>query len=187
MGELPRLKHFGWGREGEAITPAEEAALLARYAARFGVSDFAEATPPPLEAIRLAAPRLAPPASLAGCCSTGTYDRAAHTYGKSYADTLRGLLGDYADAPDVVAYPADEAADRGAGLGERRRRAGDPVRRRQQRGGRRDAARRRRAARSRSICGIWIACWRSTAPRALRASRAACSAPRWRRSCARTG
>ena len=24
MGELPRLKHFGWGREGEAITPAEE-------------------------------------------------------------------------------------------------------------------------------------------------------------------
>ncbi len=109
MGDLPRLKHFGWGREGEAITPAEESALLARYAARFGVSEFAEVTPPPLDAIRLSAPRLSPPASLAACCSTATYDRAAHAFGKSYADTLRGLLGDYADAPDVVAYPADEA------------------------------------------------------------------------------
>ncbi|MGH7211833.1 MAG: hypothetical protein ACREF1_10290, partial [Acetobacteraceae bacterium] len=66
MGDLARLKHFGWGREGEAITPAEEKALLARYAARFGVSEFVEVAAPPLDAIRLSAPRLSPPASLAG-------------------------------------------------------------------------------------------------------------------------
>ncbi|HEX4261042.1 MAG TPA: FAD-binding oxidoreductase [Acetobacteraceae bacterium] len=108
-GDLPRLKHFGWGREGEGMTTAEEAALLARYAGQFGVAGFDEVVPPVLEAIRLAAPRLAPPASLAAACVTAPYDRAAHAFGKSYPDTLRGLLGDYADAPDVVAYPADEA------------------------------------------------------------------------------
>ena len=28
-----RLKHFGWGREGEGLTPAEEAFVLGRRAA----------------------------------------------------------------------------------------------------------------------------------------------------------
>ncbi|MBN9507613.1 MAG: FAD-binding oxidoreductase, partial [Alphaproteobacteria bacterium] len=37
------------------------------------------------------------------------YHRAAHAFGKSYQDTVLGMLGDYASAPDVVAYPADEA------------------------------------------------------------------------------
>jgi alkyldihydroxyacetonephosphate synthase len=102
-----RLKFFGWGREGEGITAAEEAAVLSRYAALFGVSDFEEVPAPGLDAIELPAPRLKPPHGLANC-ATGTYDRAAHAFGKSYPDTLRGVLGDYAGAPDVVAYPADE-------------------------------------------------------------------------------
>src|SRR5262249_6871364 len=54
-------------------------------------------------------PRLLPPASLAGICTSDLYDRAAHTYGKSYPDYVRGLLGDYASAPDVVAYPRNES------------------------------------------------------------------------------
>ena len=37
------------------------------------------------------------------------YDRAAHTYGKSYPELARGLARDYASAPDVVAYPRNEA------------------------------------------------------------------------------
>ena len=37
------------------------------------------------------------------------YDRAAHTYGKSYPDYVRAMLGDFAYAPDVVAYPRNEA------------------------------------------------------------------------------
>src|SRR5262249_23233367 len=32
------------------------------------------------------------------------------TYGKSFCDYARGLTGDYAAAPDVVAYPRSEAA-----------------------------------------------------------------------------
>ena len=57
-----RLKHFGWGREGEGLTPAEEKAALDRYCRLFGVAEFDEAMPPPLAAIELPPPRLVPPA-----------------------------------------------------------------------------------------------------------------------------
>ena len=100
----PRLKHFGWGREGEGLTPAEEASVLARVAQRFGPPASPEIKPPALADLKLDPPRLDPPASLP-FCSTELYDRAAHTYGKSFPDYARGLIGDYTNAPDVVAYP----------------------------------------------------------------------------------
>ena len=105
-----RLKHFGWGREGEGLTAEEERATLDRYRGLFGVSDFVEMTPPPLSEIALRPARLTPPGPLAGCCcSSEPYDRIAHTYGKSFSDYARGLAGDYDNAPDVVAYPRNEA------------------------------------------------------------------------------
>jgi alkyldihydroxyacetonephosphate synthase len=102
-----RLKHFGWGREGEGLTPAEEAFVLGRIEQRFGPPADGAVKPPRLEDIKLEPPRLDPPASLP-FCSTGLYDRAAHTYGKSFPDYVRGLVGDYRRAPDVVAYPRTE-------------------------------------------------------------------------------
>ena len=103
----PRLKHFGWGREGESLTPAEEAFVLARIEQLFGPLAEGKVKPPRLEDIELAPPRLDPPPSLP-FCSTAVYDRAAHTYGKSFPDYVRGLVGDYSNAPDVVAYPRTE-------------------------------------------------------------------------------
>jgi alkyldihydroxyacetonephosphate synthase len=104
-----RLKFFGWGREGEGLTPAESDFILARARARFGVPGFDEVAPPDLAALQLRPPRLTPPPSLAGLCSSAIYDRAAHAYGKSFLETVRGLAGDYGDAPDIVAYPKNEA------------------------------------------------------------------------------
>jgi hypothetical protein len=103
----PRLKHFGWGREGEGLTSAEEAFVRGRIEPRFGLLANDEVKPPRLEDIKLEPPRLDPPASLP-FCSTALYDRAAHTYGKSFPDYARGLVGDYHSAPDVVAYPRTE-------------------------------------------------------------------------------
>jgi alkyldihydroxyacetonephosphate synthase len=100
-----RLKHFGWGREGEAMTPEEESFALRRYRQAFGIGEFEERRPPALAEIALRAPRLSPPPSLGAICSSAPYDRAAHTYGKSFLDYVRGLAGDYGNAPDVVAYP----------------------------------------------------------------------------------
>src|SRR5689334_16174573 len=99
-----RLKHFGWGREGEGLTADEEAFVLARAQARFGTALSASASAPPLEEITLEAPRVSAPASLPFCTSEH-YDRAAHTYGKAYPELARALKRDYAGAPDVVAYP----------------------------------------------------------------------------------
>ena len=103
-----RLKHFGWGREGEGLTAEEEGAALDRYRRLFNVESFDEVAPPSLSDIELRPPRLAPPAALARCCSSDPYDRAAHAYGKSFSDYARGLSGRYDNAPDVVAYPHNE-------------------------------------------------------------------------------
>ncbi len=104
-----RLKYFGWGREGEGLTDAEEAAALDRYRRLFRVDRFDEVAPPAFSQIRLRPPRIVPPASLARLCSAEPYDRTAHTYGKSFSDYARGLAGRYDAAPDVVAYPRSEA------------------------------------------------------------------------------
>ena len=104
-----RLKHFGWGREGEGLTAEEEASALDRYRRLFAVDRFEERSPPALSEIALPAPRIAPPPALAPHCSSELYDRAAHTYGKSFSDYARGLAGQYDNAPDVVAYPRNEA------------------------------------------------------------------------------
>src|SRR5437763_7322199 len=104
-----RLKQYGWGREGEGMTPAEQAFVLDRYRAKFSRNAFEAIGVPRLEDLALRAPRVAPPASLAAFCTSERYDRAAHAYGKSYPDYVRAMLGDYDSAPDVVAYPRNEA------------------------------------------------------------------------------
>src|SRR5262245_35362147 len=104
-----RLKHFGWGREGDGLSPEEEAFVLDRYRKRFTVDHFDEVRPPALAEIALRQPRITPLGTLASICTTDHYDRAAHTYGKSFPETVRGMLGDYANVPDVVALPRNES------------------------------------------------------------------------------
>src|SRR5260370_2139837 len=104
-----RLKHYGWGREGEGMTEAEQDFVLGRYRAKFSRDRFETIAVPRLEDLALRAPRITPPSSLAAFCTTDRYDRAAHAYGKSYPDYVRAMLGDYDCAPDVVAYPRNEA------------------------------------------------------------------------------
>lgn len=103
-----RLSHWGWGYEDEQPSRDElqQAADMAVSTLGFDLPPVEE--PVPLEGVRLPAPRLEPSPPLAQICSTAPYDRAAHTYGKSYRDIVRGFRGDFESAPDVVAYPGDE-------------------------------------------------------------------------------
>ena len=64
--------------------------------------------PPRVDELELRAPRLAPPASLEAAFSTEPYERAAHTYGRSFRDLVRAFRRDYAHAPDLVAFPRGE-------------------------------------------------------------------------------
>ncbi|HYZ63133.1 MAG TPA: FAD-binding protein [Acetobacteraceae bacterium] len=186
MGER-RLKFFGWGREGEAMTAEEEAFALRTYGALFGTAEFSCVPVPDLDAVALRPPRLTPPNTLAPICSTERYDRAAHAFGKSYRDTVLGMLNDYGTAPDVIAYPTceqditavmDWAAGAGAALlpfgGGSSVVGGVTV----------------EAARGRPLVTVdlrqWTRSFRSTASPARPASKAACSGRRWNRSSNRT-
>ena len=57
-----RLKHFGWGREGEGARAEEETFARGRAAQRFGGLPSDEVAPPQLDEIKLSAPRLTAPA-----------------------------------------------------------------------------------------------------------------------------
>jgi alkyldihydroxyacetonephosphate synthase len=105
----PRRKFWGWGVEGAGPTPEQQQGIARTLASRFPGSTFEPEPPPRNDEITLRAPRVAPPAALAGICSSDALDRANHTYGKSYRDVVRAFARDFAPAPDVVARPRNEA------------------------------------------------------------------------------
>lgn len=109
MSKSRRRKFWGWGYEDTVLAADEERTLLRRYAERFDVAHFERLPRPRAEEIELAAPRLSPPAALDRICSSDHHERLCHTYGKSYLETLRAFAGDFANAPDVVAFPETEA------------------------------------------------------------------------------
>src|SRR5438876_2257045 len=104
-----RRKFWGWGYEDEGPTAAQQEKIAALLGARFGSAPPAPRPAPRLEEIALRAPRVAPPPALAGICSDALFDRAAHTYGKSFRDVVRAYARDFTNPPDLVAFPRDEA------------------------------------------------------------------------------
>jgi len=105
----PLRKFWGWGNEGEGPSAEQQKGIARTLAERFGAKDLEPVPPPRIEDVELPAPRLSPPAALEAICSREPYDRAGHTYGKSFRDIVRGHAGDFAPAPDLVAFPRDEA------------------------------------------------------------------------------
>jgi len=105
---VARRKFWGWGLEGGG-PDAEQCLGIARgMAQRFGDAR-ALAPEPRIADVTLAEPRLRAPQALAEICSSEPFERAAHCYGKSYRDIVRGARGEFTNAPDLVAFPRDEA------------------------------------------------------------------------------
>jgi alkyldihydroxyacetonephosphate synthase len=103
-----RRKFWGWGLEGEGLSESEMKRLGETFGERFGIGQVRLQEPPRVEELDLRAPRLAPPASLESAFSADAYERAAHTYGRSFRDLVRAFRRDYSHAPDLVAFPGDE-------------------------------------------------------------------------------
>src|SRR3954453_15549009 len=104
-----RRSWWGGGWEDQALTDEQVRSLAGAVAVRLGVDDLeVRATPaltdidlrPPRGAPPPPPPRAAPPAALQAICSTDRYDRAGHTYGKSFRDVVRGFHGDFPEPPD---------------------------------------------------------------------------------------
>src|SRR5256714_2562143 len=102
-------RFWGWGIEGEGPTSAQQEQMGTTVTALFGAAPGAPIEPPTIDEIALPEPRISPPDALAHLCTTDPYERAGHTYGKSFRDIWRALHRDFSHPPDVVAIPQSEA------------------------------------------------------------------------------
>src|SRR5260221_303434 len=103
-----RRKFWGWGYEDEDLGRDEKESLAALLAGRFGSEPLSVEEPPALAEIQLRPPRLQPPASLRALLTDDAYERAGHSYGKSYRDVIRAYRRDFSPAPDWVGLPRNE-------------------------------------------------------------------------------
>ncbi len=99
---------WGWGNVEDAVVGAERDALLERVAGLLGGAALDGHEPPPVDALELPDPRVAPPDTLAELCSSDPTDRAAHSHGKAFRDVVRNLHGELRHVCDLVARPRDE-------------------------------------------------------------------------------
>ena len=102
-----RRSVWTWGYVSDEPTDAERRAAARRLAERTGET-VAPPPAPDVEAAELRPPRLAVPSRLADWVSTGTVERATHTYGGHALELLRGLAGKFDNPPDAVAHPRSE-------------------------------------------------------------------------------
>jgi alkyldihydroxyacetonephosphate synthase len=100
-----RLKFWGWGYEGDVLSPDEVRWLESMWAQQFRVRQFDLTSAPAAEDIRLRPPRLTIPAALLPICTTEHYERLLHSYGSSFPDSVRIFARDFSHPPDVIAYP----------------------------------------------------------------------------------
>jgi alkyldihydroxyacetonephosphate synthase len=106
---VEKIRSFwGWGFEGEGLTPGQQQALARRLEPFVAITSGPLTTPTHGE-ISLRAPRIRPPDELAAWCQLDDVARAGHTYGKSFRDIVRALERRWTSPPDVVATPPDEA------------------------------------------------------------------------------
>ena len=103
-----RRNFWGWGLEGQGPDAAQQRGILKSMADRLEAPDLELQDEPRLEDIELPAPRFSVPGSLEAFCTQDPYERALHSYGRSYRDVVRGSRGEFPNPPDVVAYPRDE-------------------------------------------------------------------------------
>lgn len=103
-----RRKFWGWGWEDEGPSREQQERIAELVSARFGIRDVRIDPPPTIDEVTLRRPRIAPPRGLASICSSADYDRASHTYGKSFRDVVRAFGRQFDNPPDLVAYPRSE-------------------------------------------------------------------------------
>src|SRR5688572_3789229 len=106
-GELER-SFWGWGYASKLPDNEARRALAKAAQGMLGGGDIELRPLPRIEDIVIPEPRVAPPPELAPFSSADRCDRALHTYGKAYRDIVRGFYGDFAAAPDFVAFPRTE-------------------------------------------------------------------------------
>lgn len=104
---MPRKSFWAWGMEADEPTEGQRRELADTLSTKYGVSIDVPPVPSS-DDLDLRKPRITVPGSLAAICSTGTHERAVHTYGRNYEDRVRAFNLQFPNPPDVVAFPRDE-------------------------------------------------------------------------------
>jgi len=104
-----RRSFWGWGWADEALDGDTVAKLGEAVATRPGFDGIEQQEPPTVADLDLSEPRVTAPAALVDIWSVEPEDRAGHTHGKSFVDTVRGFHRDFAHPPDAVVRPRTEA------------------------------------------------------------------------------
>src|SRR5947209_4154495 len=102
------MKHWGWGFEDEQLSPTQTRAAAAELTKRLGFGSSDPQEPVALSDVDLPPSRLRVPGRLEQICSTDTYERCLHAYGRAYTDTVKAFRGRFGHPPDVVARPRTE-------------------------------------------------------------------------------
>ncbi len=101
--------HWAWGYADQFPSEGERRELAARVAFALGTPPPAPKPLPELSAARVRPSRREAPAAIAAFTTADDAERARHAYGRGYPDLVRGFRGDFSNAPDLVAFPRDEA------------------------------------------------------------------------------
>lgn len=106
---MPKRSFWGWGHEGIGPDPAALGLVEAALPALLGMPALVARPAPRLEDVALRAPRVQPTPAVARLLSADPFERALHSYGRSYRDLVRAFAGQFDNPPDLVAFPENEA------------------------------------------------------------------------------
>ena len=87
-----RRSFYGWGYEGDTVSPAELQWFEDAWSKLLKVDRFEPAPLPREEEIELREPRVAVPESLKNLCTSDKYERLLHSYGRSGHELARMIL-----------------------------------------------------------------------------------------------
>jgi len=99
---------WGWGLIDESLPQDYVNGFKKMVQLAFGLNSLVEIPAPQLEELSLRSSRFSLPSELKSFCTNETYDRANHTYGKSFRDMARAIHRIFDNPPDYVAYPSTE-------------------------------------------------------------------------------
>ena len=100
-----KLKFWGWGYDDQTLTEVEAKGIAAHISKSTGIDSNDYIAPPQIHEVCLPKAKVSIPNELKNLVSQNDYDRAAHTYGKSYPDYIRAFNRNFESCPDAVAFP----------------------------------------------------------------------------------
>lgn len=101
-------KFWGWGYDDYPLDQKSVEQYKGMLGMLLGIHQFDNIKTPKISDVQLRLPRFSLPEHLVPYMSSDTFDRASHSFGKSFRDIWRGLHGQFDNPPDYVAYPSEE-------------------------------------------------------------------------------